>query len=718
MVNTLNDAYVYYSLDNTDQVSGNPQDLSGGDYHGTNNGCTVGQVGKTREGYTLTTNDYIALPSLGAGFNTALDGGTSYSIWIKGSTATVQYLTGMIGTGTTDVIQLAINTGASGALDEGKLYFGIRDNGGSYLQGYTTSDIADMNDDEWHHVVVTTNTASDTINFYWDGVSQPTTYQNQDTPNSFNIGYPLVFGARNVRGTIGAFFEGSMDEPAIWSKELSQAEVSTLYNSGEGFNPYKNLNDAELYLSLDGATPVDSSGNSHTVTNNGATTGVAGVLNDGFSFTSNDYVSLPNTLTPNGDDWSFSCWFKTSDTSATTRTILGYRSSDNADWIRLRLHTDHTLWLQADDGTTAGSIQTVGTYNDGNWHHVVITRDNNTNTFSLIVDGGTPQTDTTVTGIVGDGTGEMNLGRWFSGLTEYWEGSIDELSIFGRILSDYEITALYNRGAAYNPYLGLANASTYFSLDDADNTGSNPDDLSGNGNDGTNSGATTGVTGKVNQGFSFDGSNDEFTSTPDFFDMSDSSISMWVNPTSTPGTVYEAFFGVRKGTSDYCSINLRSDNTVDVYMKTAGSTGTDWNFPVSYFNSGWNHVVMVSNSVAGNTIWYINGVKVTEITMNITYPDMTGCVNNPTNGSGGTGFTFGAQMNSGGMSYEFDGIIDEPCVYARALSPLDIEVLYNAGSGFNPYDVTPSGYDNKVNGVVPAKINGIPVSNISKFNKV
>jgi len=54
------------------------------------------------------------------------------------------------------------------------------------------------------------------------------------------------------------------------------------------------------------------------------------------------------------------------------------------------------------------------------------------------------------------------------------------------------------------------NTGNYFwySFDDADNTGSNPDDLSSAGNNGTNNGATTGQTGDTGESYGFDGVND------------------------------------------------------------------------------------------------------------------------------------------------------------------------------------------------------------------
>src|SRR6056297_2720988 len=78
----------------------------------------------------------------------------------------------------------------------------------------------------------------------------------------------------------------------------------------------------------------------------------------------------------------------------------------------------------------------------------------------------------------------------------------------------------------------------YYSFDDDSLSGSNPLDLSGNGNDGTNNGTTTGVTGILDEAFNYDGTNDYVTTNSSL--TSSGSISFWVN-FDTPGSL-EMFY--------------------------------------------------------------------------------------------------------------------------------------------------------------------------------
>ena len=72
----------------------------------------------------------------------------------------------------------------------------------------------------------------------------------------------------------------------------------------------------------------------------------------------------------------------------------------------------------------------------------------------------------------------------------------------------------------------------YYTFDDVDLTGSNPDDMTVKANDGTTNGATTGVTGILNQAFEFDGINDKVSADSVIADVDltvagDVSVSGW-----------------------------------------------------------------------------------------------------------------------------------------------------------------------------------------------
>lgn len=77
---------------------------------------------------------------------------------------------------------------------------------------------------EWHHLVATYD--GKTVIFYVDGVLQA----QQDVANYLgNSGSPMYIG---VYGPDGHFFDGSVDEIALYDKPLSQERISAHYTAG------------------------------------------------------------------------------------------------------------------------------------------------------------------------------------------------------------------------------------------------------------------------------------------------------------------------------------------------------------------------------------------------------------------------------------------------------------------------------------------------------
>ena len=77
----------------------------------------------------------------------------------------------------------------------------------------------------WHMIVATLDTASKNRALYWDG-NLAKSDSGGGTPNKtnlFSIGESTVFSGR--------FFNGSIDEVALWDRALTGAEVAKLYNS-------------------------------------------------------------------------------------------------------------------------------------------------------------------------------------------------------------------------------------------------------------------------------------------------------------------------------------------------------------------------------------------------------------------------------------------------------------------------------------------------------
>ena len=100
--------------------------------------------------------------------------------------------------------------------------------------------------------------------------------------------------------------------------------------------------------------------------------------------------------------------------------------------------------------------------NDGNWHNIIFTGNGNTSGAGIIniyIDG-VLNTDTpTGTGAGSSALTMNNIGRGFATTGRYFNGNMDELSIWNTALSSAAVTEIYNSGAP-NDLTSLTNASS------------------------------------------------------------------------------------------------------------------------------------------------------------------------------------------------------------------------------------------------------------------
>ena len=189
-------------------------------------------------------------------------------------------------------------------------------------------------------------------------------------------------------------------------------------------------------------------------------------------------------------------------------------------------------------------------------------------------------------------------------------------------------------------------------------TGDNtPNDAKGTYN-GTLVNGTTYATGKINNGFSFDGINDYVSLPSGMFNPSGSfTISAWFNITSLPTLKY------------IIKIGNFLDNSICVYVRSTATTflvanASDYQVidaPLPVFNT-FNHVVCVKNTVSNKYLIYFNGVLASQptIAINHSLPNLT------------------TQIGA----YNFPGIIDEVGLWdGKALTASEVTELYNAGNG-------------------------------------
>jgi hypothetical protein len=113
---------------------------------------------------------------------------------------------------------------------------------------YWPEGLIGVTDDQWHHIVGMRDGTF--LRIFVDGVQDPGAVEQTDStahteftiPADYDLTGTSLYGAyigvihSHAKGHLQKYFNGLIDDVAIWNRALSTDEVSHLYNNGEG-NP-------------------------------------------------------------------------------------------------------------------------------------------------------------------------------------------------------------------------------------------------------------------------------------------------------------------------------------------------------------------------------------------------------------------------------------------------------------------------------------------------
>lgn len=204
--------------------SGNANDGTGHGHNGSISGATLtaDRNGTGSSAYQFDGfNDYIEIP--GQPFTNT---NYSYSLWARAST-----LPGIGGVG--NIFSIGDQTSKHQTVNFANVYgadgiIGINAGGFNNGSPATTSAPSGIlpNIGQWYHIVATRNNSD--MKLYVDGVLIKTTSTNMTTPY-FGSPVTAVFG---TRCNFTQYFNGAIDDVSIYDREITQDEVTELYQKG------------------------------------------------------------------------------------------------------------------------------------------------------------------------------------------------------------------------------------------------------------------------------------------------------------------------------------------------------------------------------------------------------------------------------------------------------------------------------------------------------
>jgi len=203
----------------------------------------------------------------------------------------------------------------------------------------------------------------------------------------------------------------------------------------------------------------------NNLTNNGATTGVSGIIEEAYTFDgSNDYLISNHTLNISTGELTVNAWVAC-DVTNELRSIWSIGSTTD-DGLNLRFTTNP--YLQFFEKINNDYDQTVVSLscNTTGFHMITVTISDSANSgeVKIYYDGVYKATGTIDATLSSIGGPQIYIGtRWTGSGQEWWDGEIDEISVFTEVLDQTNITYLYNSG---NPD---SNQQYPFTVDTASN---------------------------------------------------------------------------------------------------------------------------------------------------------------------------------------------------------------------------------------------------------
>ncbi|MDZ4668150.1 MAG: LamG-like jellyroll fold domain-containing protein [bacterium] len=298
----------------------------------------------------------------------------------------------------------------------------------------------------------------------------------------------------------------------------------------------------------------------------------------------------------------------------------------------------------------------------------------------------------------------LTLGRDDAGGIEYFDGKLDDIRIYGRAISDIEVTEIYETLDYYIDSNTL-DLIAYYPFDGSLN------DNSGNLNHGAAFGGTYGADrfGRTAKAYQFSG-NSQFVEV-----QNSSSLQLPTRQISFATWVKVGQFTKGTDNLDYAVLLCKSNSGVNAQFRLALTKNG-----ISVINNG------KLGSVAGPTdfllgAWYhVTGVIEDSL---ITY-----YLNGKLVGSAVAPLPFGMSKNNklylgkdepGGLEY-LNGMLDETKIYARKLLAYEVLNMYNSGliNGIAPVsrEMQIKLYPNPSNGVIKIECSDSPIEEVKVYN--
>ena len=428
----------------------------------------------------------------------------------------------------------------------------------------------------------------------------------------------------------------------------------------------------KLYSGTKADRKSDSLGSSANGTNNGVTLlNVNNYAKFDHDDAKIDLGSKFDFLHTNNTSGSISFWIK-GDTSLLTsdNTVMDQIRRNGAN-KGFQITCDADMRFQYYNPSASGSVNSDSQdLSDEKWHHVVLTIDFSNNQQRFYIDGVANTQYTRTSSTTDTATDNLVLGHPSGSATDNeFRGGIKQLLIYDDVLTQSEVTTLYNSGSVLaSASVSTSNLQAHYPLE------TNSTNSKSGGTNGTDSNMSYESSEyKLGTGaYFFDGS-DDYVEVGDnmLLGASTFTITGWIYPTTVQsGVVWSQW----SATADSRIIHFYTDvNSGKLYIIGGlrnGSSSTniyagDGNEAELTMNA-WNHVALTFDGSAGKLKLYLNGVLKDTVSSGLPSTTQSGTTNNKP--------LIGKYYSAGTI---FAGRIDDMGIWKRVLTATEIGKLAN-----------------------------------------
>jgi hypothetical protein len=696
---------------------------------GTSTCPTWTNTAKFNRGLTFDGNNDYAMVSKNSSLN--ITGDLTLSIWVNPSSFTSSGSDTIIMKGTvTDSVlgyRLFIDPSAGSTTPVG---FSLG-NGSAAITAKSTSIITTS---AWQHIAATVSGTE--MKIYINGVLQGADiFSGTRQTSDYNLGIGHFFNGDTSYDSSLYNLVGSLDEVKIYNFALTADQVKMEYNQGKSqvlgalstTSAGVASNSAAMSYCIPGssdpcAAPVgewyfdegsglsayDKSGNNNVGTLTNGPSWTTGKTGGALSFDgTDDYIDTTDQdyFSPSNNDLSIELWAKIP-VNATAKGegnpgnagayFISKGGNDGFEWgieNDSNAHIFLTLWQW--NGSNHASLGSTRTMNDGLWHHYAVTVDY-LNSAKLFIDNILVDSTTSFTGTMSNSSNTVQIGRRGDGGSDKsFQGQIDQVLIYNYVRTPAQIAWDYNRGAPIAQYNfdECTGSTLHDTAPKADRSSTHY-----NGTITPNTGRTTGTcgsgvstemwnggtTGKYSASLMFDGSGD-YVSVADNASLRPGngswSVSLWAKPQNA--NQQAPLISKDNTSSPYPQWSMYICGDIDcsttpgkkLYGSLSGSTAGQFREVLStsdVADGNWHHFIMVADKDSNQIRLYSDGRQ-----LSVT-PESYGVWPTVDN-------TDTLMIGRSNYGEYFNGQIDEIKVYNYALTPAQVQTLYNRGAAnFGP----------------------------------